>query len=102
IRPIAGRGFKPGEDTGRNATPVVVIGYQLWQDMFKGDLNIIGKTQRFNRVRFTIIGVAPKDFYGTFVGRDIQFWVPASMRQVLGGSYALDDRSKRWIEGVVK
>lgn len=103
IRPILGRGFKPGEDTGRNAHPVVVISYQLWQDMFQGDPSIIGKTQRFNRVQLTIIGVAPKDFYGTFVGRDIRFWVPASMKQVLGGStHALDDRSARWIEGFVK
>ena len=102
VHPILGRGFETGEDTGRNANPVVVISYQLWLDMFKGDPNTIGKTQRFNRVQFTIIGVAPKDFYGTFVGRDIEFWVPASMRQVLGGSYALDDRSAHWIEGFVK
>jgi len=101
VRPIVGRGFKPGEDTGRNANPVVVISYRLWQEMFNGDPNIIGKTQRFNRVPFTIIGVAPENFCGTFVGRYIEFWVPASMRQALGGSYALDDRNARWIEGYV-
>ncbi|HKF53635.1 MAG TPA: ABC transporter permease [Candidatus Acidoferrales bacterium] len=103
VRPFLGRGFQPGEDTGRNAHPIVVISYRMWQNFFKGDPAIVGKTQSFNRVPFTIVGVAPENFHGTFVGRDIQFWVPASMKQVLGrGNYTLDDRSARWVEGFVK
>src|SRR6202521_2529280 len=31
VHPILGRGFEPGEDTGRNAHPVTVISYQLWR-----------------------------------------------------------------------
>src|SRR5882757_1218890 len=34
VRPILGRGFEPGEGTGRNAHPVTVISYKLWQDRF--------------------------------------------------------------------
>ncbi|MFZ0414063.1 MAG: ABC transporter permease [Candidatus Acidiferrales bacterium] len=103
IHPILGRGFEPGEDVGRNAHPVAVISYQMWQDAFKGDPEIIGKTQRFNNVQHTIIGVAPRGFYGTFVGWAIQFWVPASMVQVFeGGNNPLDDRGDRWIEGFAK
>src|ERR1041385_9066075 len=48
IRPILGRGFLPGEDTGRNAHPVTVISYQAWQDRYKADPNIIGRTQLLN------------------------------------------------------
>lgn len=102
VRPILGRGFQPGEDRGRNAHPVVVISYRLWQNMFNGDPAIVGKTQRFNRAQFTIIGVTPKNFHGIFVGRYIDFWVPASMKQVLAGKDVLNDRSARWIEGFVK
>ena len=50
VHPILGRGFEPGEDTGRNAHPVTVISYQLWQGRFNGDPQIIGKTQRLNGV----------------------------------------------------
>ena len=82
VHPILGRGFAPGEDTDRNAHPVVVISYHLWQTRFKGDPEIIGKTQRLDNVVQTIIGVAPERFYGTFVGRGIEFWVPASMVEV--------------------
>src|SRR6266851_7125122 len=45
VHPILGRGFEPGEDSGRNAHPVTVISYQLWQSRFKSDPAIIGKTQ---------------------------------------------------------
>jgi len=31
VHPILGRGFAPGEDIGRNAHPIVVISYHLWQ-----------------------------------------------------------------------
>src|SRR6266705_3872432 len=48
VHPILGRGFEPGEDSGRNAHPVTVISYQLWQGRFKGDPQIVGKTQRLN------------------------------------------------------
>ena len=100
IHPILGRGFQSGEDTGRNAHPVVVISYEMWQNAFNGDPQIIGKTQRFNNVAHTIVGVAPKGFYGTFVGWSIQFWVPASMVQVFeNGRDLLNDRGGRWIEG---
>jgi predicted permease len=103
IHPILGRGFEPGEDTGRNAHPVTVISYQLWKGRFKRDPQIIGKAQRLNGVIHTIVGVAPEGFYGTFVGWGMQFWVPASMEETFeAGGYKLEDRSARWIEAYVR
>jgi macrolide transport system ATP-binding/permease protein len=103
VRPVLGRGFEPGEDTGRSAHPVVVISYQLWQGRFKGDPQIIGKTQRLNGVVHTIVGVTPEGFYGTFVGWRMQFWVPASMEEIFeAGGYKLEDRGARWIEAYVR
>jgi predicted permease len=103
VHPILGRGFAPDEDTGRNAHPVVVISYHLWQSRFKGDPEIIGKTQRFDNTVYTIIGVAPEGFYGTFVGRAMEFWVPVSMIEVFyGGGDKLEDRGARWCEAYVR
>ena len=100
IRPFLGRGFDPSEDQGRNAHPVTVISYSLWKERFHGDENVIGKTQLLNGVRHTIIGVAPEGFYGTFVGRFIQLWVPVSMQETFEpDGYKLEDRSAHWIEG---
>ena len=103
VHPILGRGFVPGEDVGSAAHPVAVISYQLWQGRFKGDPEIVGKTQRLNGVFHTIIGVAPQGFYGTFVGWAMQFWVPASMEELFeAGGYKLEDRSARWIEAYAR
>ena len=103
VHPILGRGFEPGEDTGRNAHPVTVISYQLWKGRFKGDPQIIGKTQRLSGTLHTIVGVMPEGFYGTFVGWAMQFWVPASMEENFeAGGYKLEDRGARWIEAYVR
>ncbi|HVH61162.1 MAG TPA: ABC transporter permease, partial [Candidatus Sulfotelmatobacter sp.] len=103
VHPILGRGFAPGEDTGRNAHPVVVISYHLWNTRFQGDPEILGRTQRFNNVVYTIIGVAPEGFYGTFVGRAMEFWVPASMVEAFeGGGDKLQDRGARWCEAYAR
>jgi hypothetical protein len=85
VHPMLGRGFEPGEDSGRNAHPVTVISYPLWQGRFKGDPQIIGKRRRLNGVVHTIVGVAPEGFYGTFAGWGMQFWVPASMEEIFEG-----------------
>jgi predicted permease len=103
VRPVLGRGFEPAEDTGRNAHPVTVISYQMWQDRFRGDRDIVGKTQMLNGLPHTIVGVAPQGFHGTFVGWAIQFWVPASMQERFDPpAYKLEDRGARWIEGFVR
>ena len=102
VHPVLGRGFEPGEDAGHNAHPVVVISHHLWQTRFNGDPEIIGKTQRFENVVHTIIGVTPRGFYGTFVGRGIEFWAPLSMMDVFSGPNKLEDRGARWAEAYVR
>src|SRR5438128_1309808 len=99
VLPMLGRGFRPEEGTGRNAHPVTVISYLTWQDRYKGDPAIIGKTQYLNGVQHTIIGVAPEKFHGTFIGYSFNFWVPTSMQETFDSTgYKLEDRGARWIE----
>ena len=100
VKPILGRGFRPEEEAGRNAHPVVVISYRTWKDRYNLDPNIIGRTQYLNGVQHTIIGVAPEKFHGTFVGYSFNFWVPISMQETFDSTgYKLEDRGARWIEG---
>src|SRR6266567_3144910 len=99
VRPIMGRGFKSEEGERRNAHPVTVISYQTWKDRYKGDPEVIGKTQYLNGVQHTIIGVAPEKFHGTFIGYSFNFWVPTSMQETFDSTgYKLEDRGARWIE----
>ena len=77
-----------------------MISYEAWKDRYRGDPGIIGRVQRLNGVPYTIIGVMPRGFAGTFVGYAFQFWVPASMEEAFeGGGDKLENRGARWIEG---
>src|SRR5258707_7424442 len=103
VPPMLGRGFLPGEDQGQSAHPVAVISYQLWRSRFRGDPQIIGKTERLDGAVHTIVGVAPEGFYGPFVGWRMNFWVPVSMEDTFeGGGYKLEDRGARWIESYAR
>ena len=62
VQPAMGRWFTPEEClTGANLT-TVAIGHKVWQEQFKSDPNVLGKTLTMNgRVR-TIVGVMPEGF----------------------------------------
>ena len=47
---------------GPGPLPVVVVSYRVWQDLYNGDPNIVGKPIRFAEIATTIAGVAPRDF----------------------------------------
>ncbi len=75
VSPILGRGFQEGDDRP-GAEPVIIIGYDVWQDRFGGSPTAIGATVRANgRIR-TIVGVAPQGF--AFPDRE-KLWVPLEL-----------------------
>ena len=45
-----------------NAPPPIVVSYRIWQDMFGGTPDVIGKPVRFAEVTALVAGVAPRDF----------------------------------------
>lgn len=70
--PILGRTFAQGEHKV-GATPVVIIGYDIWQERYSGNADVIGKAIRFNGTAATIVGVMPERF--KFPNEE-EFWVP--------------------------
>jgi predicted permease len=85
VKPFLGRTFFPEED--RTPSPVAILSYSLWQNQFGGDPKVINETVQLNSTAYTIIGVAPAGFKGTFsVGTPDVFWLPISMHtQALDG-----------------
>jgi predicted permease len=67
IRPALGRLFGPAESE-RNAPKVAVISYDLWQQDYHGDADVIGKIVRVEGQPATIIGVTERRFSGLMLG----------------------------------
>ncbi|MGO4884549.1 MAG: ABC transporter permease [Bryobacteraceae bacterium] len=81
VKPVLGRTFLPEEDRVPGAQAVVVIGYGFWTRKFAASRSALGATIGLNNCRFTIIGVAPRDFHGANSLVSTDFWVPMMMYQ---------------------
>ena len=64
LKPAAGRLLLRSEGEVLGQDSVAVLGYQYWQEKFNGDPNVVGRMVTLNRHPVTIVGVAPKDFFG--------------------------------------
>jgi predicted permease len=80
VPPLLGRMIGGGDDaTGGGPNGLVaVISYDFWQRHFAGSLDVIGRSLTLDRVAFTIVGVAPRGFFGTDVGHAFDVVVPLS------------------------
>ena len=80
-QPAIGRSFAPEEDT--RPTPVIVLSHGFWERSLGRDPSIVGRTLTLNRTPFTVIGIMPDGFTGTFLGGNPAGWVPMSMHDVV-------------------
>jgi predicted permease len=64
LKPAAGRLFLPSEGEVLGHDPVIVLGYDFWNEKLNADPNVVGRTVRVDGQPLTVIGVAPKGFRG--------------------------------------
>ena len=63
-------------------SPVAVLSYGFWQRRFGSDQSVIGTSITLNRQRFTVLGVAARDFRGAeLTVPDV--WIPVTMQPAL-------------------
>jgi len=94
VNAIQGRAFEPTDDIHRGGHPVAVLSYGCWQKRFGGDPGAVGRTVKFNGMDFTILGVAPRGFFGTELYFNPDVFFPMAMQQRLeGGNGYLDNRA---------
>jgi putative ABC transport system permease protein len=87
VSAVLGRSFSPRDDEpgGGPDGAVTVISYGYWQRHFGGSADVIGRPVRLNGRPFTIIGVAPPEFFGLEVGRSFEFAVPLRTEALIRG-----------------
>jgi putative ABC transport system permease protein len=91
VEPFLGRTLTAAEDRVPGGDPYVVISYAYWQRRFGGDPSAIGRTVRLKNYPFTIVGVAPPEFFGEVVGDRPDVWAPMMMvPQLMRGREFLD------------
>jgi predicted permease len=81
VRAIFGRTIVRSDEQP-DAPPVVVLSHRYWSGRFGADPSAIGEILTLNRKPFTIIGVAPREFFGTNRAHAADLWVP--LRDGLG------------------
>jgi hypothetical protein len=79
LRPAAGRLLGPEDDRATNA----VISYEAWRRRYDRNSAVIGMTVRLDRVPFTIVGVAPKGFFGVAPGLAPEITIPVATLSIL-------------------
>lgn len=103
VRAAVGRTFLPEEDRTPGTHPVVVLSHALWSRRFAGNPAIMGTTIPLNGQAFTVIGVAPERFYGSFMGVATDLWVPMMMeQQVQPGESRLSGRGNHWLQSIAR
>jgi len=74
VTPVIGRAIVLADESAA-ASPIVVIGYDVWHSRFGGDASVLGRELRLGNVVHTIVGVMPEG-YGFPVNHS--YWTPFS------------------------
>jgi len=103
VNAAVGRTLLPEDDLTPGANPVAVISHAFWQSRLGADKNAVGRKLYINGHPFTVVGVMPEGFKGTYQTFTADFWAPLMMQeQVRPRGLSLDDRGWGWLGGTAR
>jgi predicted permease len=76
VTPAMGRPLTPADDPVDRGEPVAVISDGWWRSRHGAARDVIGTTLHLNGAAFTIVGVAPPSFRGSYDAWATDVWVP--------------------------
>jgi predicted permease len=92
VQPAVGRGFAPSDEL------VAVLSYRFWQTRFLADPFVSGRAVLVNGLPVTVIGVAPRSFFGVEVGSAPEIFVPLAMcDRLMPGTPRLPRPNNFWL-----
>src|SRR5256884_418833 len=100
VSPAAGR-LIDSEDDRPGAAPVAVISFATSQNRFGGPPSAIGQSILVDNTAFTVIGVAPPEFFGVDPAAAPDLYLPLHTNLLADGDRAArmyDDGNYYWIE----
>jgi predicted permease len=96
LSPAAGRLFVDADDQ-KGAPITAVMSYEAWQQDYAGDPSVVGSGFYINTKPATIVGIAPKGFYGDRI--DInppKYYLPMNSMDVVIGAPYFNDPDTQW------
>src|SRR6185369_5322166 len=100
VTPAAGRLIE-SEDDRPGAAPVAVISFAASQNRFGGPPSAIGQSILVDNVPFTVIGVAPPEFFGVDPKAAPELYLPLHTNVLVDGGRSArmyGDENFYWIE----
>jgi predicted permease len=98
VRAALGRLLTPNDDQTVGGNYVAVLSYPYWESQLGSDPSVVGKQITVNGHPMTILGVAPRGFYGSTLGERPYVFVPMSMRGVINkGWTGFENRQSYWV-----
>ena len=98
LQAATGRLIAPSDDQA-GAAPAAVMSYRAWQNYFASDPSVVGASFSLNGIPFTVVGIAPPEFYGDRLSDSPpDFWLPlATEPAITGGTSLLNSASQHWL-----
>src|SRR5207253_11315445 len=76
LQPYLGGFFHSTDEHGAGSAPYIGLSYAYWHGHFQDDPGVVGRRAEVHKKPYTIIGVAPPEFRGTFLLLSPDFFVP--------------------------
>lgn len=97
LRPAAGRLLVDADDLP-GAPVTAVMSYETWQHEFAGDAAIVGSTFRVNTKPVTVVGVAPRGFFGDRMAvSPPEFYLPIQTMASLANAKFVNEPDTNWL-----
>ncbi len=96
LSPAAGRLFVDSDDQ-KGAPITAVMSYEAWQQDYSGDPSVVGSNFFINTKPATVIGVAPKGFYGDRIDTNPpKYYLPMNAMDTVIGAPYFNDPDTQW------
>lgn len=89
VRAALGR-LLDDEESQANATPSVVLSYEVWRNFFNADPSALGQIAIVSGQPFVVVGVAPRGFPGTDTVRRGDVWMPIAQAPLVSAGSRTD------------
>src|SRR5712671_4476340 len=81
VRAEMGRMLSEEDDRKKGERAVAVVSYAWWTHSLARDSSVLNKKLTIGSTVFSIVGVAPREFFGTKVGQAPDIWIPLAMQK---------------------